>query len=879
MTYEEIVAAGIDVNAPDNQQVYRYKIEIQFTPEIDTGSIFAYFNGSGRCLGVTTDSVGPNSTVTLEPGPTVIPNGENSLYKWLKFKWDGDTVATVYPVSEYFYLIIYGEAKWLKEMYDVEMLVINHSMTDTLEDCVVRLELPEGLSLATMVNGQQTLSRSIRLDSGESKSIHWYVRGDKEGSYTVSAYLDGTLMPFEEAISYEYLSEDPINVLAGKALHMDIYIPRYAYYGDQYNVRIELTNVSGKPIYNISNTIGMIEEGRYTYYSDGTVEHEVYLSQSGPSAFKRVFNPGDKLVLETSVPILFQSKLYEYYKDQAAQSIDRIGHLLTGINEMNKALDFASSAFDILSGFSGAIDTITESVDLGMDKIESLMEMGVATKDLLELCNDGDYSSFLEKSEYLQGTGVMDEMKSFLDDPETVNMSTTEKLQNMKRILKGVSNKKEDKKTSVNVFDSLKTLVDSIPIRFVVTNVIVTTLEGSTTEIPYSIHYEENEKIQYFGVDDMGQYLYNNAILAFGEVDVPWMLRAAGAPEDPTGYRKAEEYIRMQNEQMEMISAADTTGEVEFKVWCERAEANNEYVSMNRVAARDASPFTLSVTKNDTGIYENGVLTFTGAGIIGVSPNDSQGGVVHIEANGMEVKTYYISIVDKHECSSEKWMFMLIPTEDEQGFAYKCCDFCGNLMDMKSTDLCDVHTFGSTVTDFVEEGLEFSHEECVVCGYCEYHVSDVISITGIELIPTSSYSIIEDDGILTDVAAQTSYSDFMANFEEANLRLYSYTGEEFSADSGDYIGTGFQLKAFDAEGNVIDEVTIIINGETNGDGKINTLDRMIIARYLAKWEGYAERIVDMRAADVNGDGKVNTLDRMILARYLAKWEGYDKYFS
>ena len=76
-----------------------------------------------------------------------------------------------------------------------------------------------------------------------------------------------------------------------------------------------------------------------------------------------------------------------------------------------------------------------------------------------------------------------------------------------------------------------------------------------------------------------------------------------------------------------------------------------------------------------------------------------------------------------------------------------------------------------------------------------------------------------------------------------------------------------------------EEVDDIIIGDVNGDGKINTLDRMILARYLAKWDGYEERIADMRAADVNGDGKVNTLDRMILARYLAKWDGYEKYFE
>lgn len=46
------------------------------------------------------------------------------------------TTATVYPISEKFYMIIQGEAKWLKEMFDVQLLVINNSNTDIMENVV-----------------------------------------------------------------------------------------------------------------------------------------------------------------------------------------------------------------------------------------------------------------------------------------------------------------------------------------------------------------------------------------------------------------------------------------------------------------------------------------------------------------------------------------------------------------------------------------------------------------------------------------------------------------------------------------------------------------------------------------------------------------------
>ncbi|MGN0475313.1 MAG: leucine-rich repeat protein [Acutalibacteraceae bacterium] len=71
---------------------------------------------------------------------------------------------------------------------------------------------------------------------------------------------------------------------------------------------------------------------------------------------------------------------------------------------------------------------------------------------------------------------------------------------------------------------------------------------------------------------------------------------------------------------------------------------------------------------------------------------------------------------------------------------------------------------------------------------------------------------------------------------------------------------------------------IKITGDANGDGKINTVDRMMLSRYIAGWSGY-EEIADIDSLDINKDGKVNTLDRMILSRYIANWPGYDKYFS
>ncbi len=68
-------------------------------------------------------------------------------------------------------------------------------------------------------------------------------------------------------------------------------------------------------------------------------------------------------------------------------------------------------------------------------------------------------------------------------------------------------------------------------------------------------------------------------------------------------------------------------------------------------------------------------------------------------------------------------------------------------------------------------------------------------------------------------------------------------------------------------------------GDVDNSGTVNATDRMILARYLAGWEGYEAKITNKKAADVDKSGAIDAKDRMILARYLAGWAGYDTYFK
>lgn len=72
---------------------------------------------------------------------------------------------------------------------------------------------------------------------------------------------------------------------------------------------------------------------------------------------------------------------------------------------------------------------------------------------------------------------------------------------------------------------------------------VVSTLEGSTTEIPYTIKYTSVES-SYFGVNNLGKYLYSLTIAGMGKISAPWYLQMFGDFDDLTGCEDAAEYVR-----------------------------------------------------------------------------------------------------------------------------------------------------------------------------------------------------------------------------------------------------------------------------------------------------------------------------------------------
>ena len=58
-------------------------------------------------------------------------------------------------------------------------------------------------------------------------------------------------------------------------------------------------------------------------------------------------------------------------------------------------------------------------------------------------------------------------------------------------------------------------------------------------------------------------------------------------------------------------------------------------------------------------------------------------------------------------------------------------------------------------------------------------------------------------------------------------------------------------------------------GDVNGDGVIDSLDGLLLMRYLNGWD---VEIASPKAMDVNNDGVVDSLDGLLLMRFLNGWD-------
>ena len=135
MTKQEVIDAGIDISGDDNFNSFKYTIEADFDAAgVVIDKVVSYNVGGTPVRDHVVINVAGNAGVVINSNtPTYVPGL-------------GAYVVRTETVEEEMYMIIYGKCKWLKEFYDVQLIVVNND-TQTLSDCTATLNIPEGLTL------------------------------------------------------------------------------------------------------------------------------------------------------------------------------------------------------------------------------------------------------------------------------------------------------------------------------------------------------------------------------------------------------------------------------------------------------------------------------------------------------------------------------------------------------------------------------------------------------------------------------------------------------------------------------------------------------------------------------------------------------------
>lgn len=246
LSYDEIVAAGIDPNAPGNQVVYANEIHLALASRPFTATY--YTNGGGGSAGGG--------------------GGGGGSWGW---DWDGDGDDD-YEVSAESddriiqWLVVPASTRYLKEFFQVDLFVTATVPAGfTLVDGQAVLDLPGGVSLADTAAPQSPVVDLPDLVGGQTGHASWIVQGDESGDHVIAADYSAVLDPTGTPVHLRAETATPLRVWGAEALRFVVEADDSASAGRPYRVRLGLQNVADATAYNARLEVGPSPSGQFIY--------------------------------------------------------------------------------------------------------------------------------------------------------------------------------------------------------------------------------------------------------------------------------------------------------------------------------------------------------------------------------------------------------------------------------------------------------------------------------------------------------------------------------------------------------------------------------------------------------------------------------------
>lgn len=123
-------------------------------------------------------------------------------------------------------------------------------------------------------------------------------------------------------------------------------------------------------------------------------------------------------------------------------------------------------------------------------------------------------------------------------------------------------------------------------------------------------------------------------------------------------------------------------------------------------------------------------------------------------------------------------------------------------------------------------------------------------------VTSSVVHVNQSSGYISKITVGTTANTLWSSFAEKDY-VVIYDKKDNIVSGSTVVGTGMTV-AIVNEGTVVKKYTIVVTGDTNGDGKINITDMIAVKASTLKKSGLSGAYA--KAGDVNGDGKINITD-------------------
>lgn len=105
------------------------------------------------------------------------------------------------------------------------------------------------------------------------------------------------------------------------------------------------------------------------------------------------------------------------------------------------------------------------------------------------------------------------------------------------------------------------------------------------------------------------------------------------------------------------------------------------------------------------------------------------------------------------------------------------------------------------------------------------------------------------------------------------LKIYNSKGDELK--DNELVGTGSKIKLFDNTKEIM-EYNVILYGDVNGDGKINSVDLLVLQRHILEIEKFSG--VFLKAGNINKNGKnPSSVDSLLIQRHILELQIIKQY--